>query len=83
MAKVFPIVWDRFTELDGDYNIYGWIKRKDGQRDFVLLQLYIEGEDIKGGFVTSSAKYSAPICNYMYGESKDHNNCLKIESLKQ
>ena len=37
LSKLIPIEWDRFTEdEDGDFNIYGWIKSKDGQRDFVL-----------------------------------------------
>lgn len=82
VAKLIPIEWDRFTESkSGDYNIYGWIKRKDGQRDFVLFQLYLENGAIKGGFCTSSAKYSKDIYMCLYGTTKGHNSCQKIEHL--
>jgi len=81
MAKLLPIVWDRFTESNGDYDIYGWITRKDGQRDFVLLQLYVDKDEIKGGYCTSSAKYSKEICMLLYGTVKDHSPCKKIIQL--
>lgn len=81
IAKLIPIQWDRYTEEDGEYNIYGWIKRKDGNRDFVLLQLYFEEGKIKGGFCTSSAKYSKSIYMCLYGTTKGHRSCQKIEKL--
>jgi len=76
LSQHFPIKWDRYTEHEGEYNIYGWIKRKDGQRDFVLLQIYEENGEIKGGFTTSSAKYSQALNKFLYGQ------CIKIENLK-
>lgn len=82
VAKLIPIEWDRFIENNGDFDIYGWIKRKDGQRDFVLLQLYIENGEIKGSFCTSSAKYSEDIFMCLYGTMEGHNKCQKIELLK-
>lgn len=90
LAKIVPIEWDRFvvTEdtVDKDWDIYGWIERKDGQRDFVLLSLYLDSENgikkIRGGFVTSSAKYSKVIYKYFHGNVKGHNNCQKITELK-
>src|SRR6185312_8254054 len=85
LSKLIPIEWDRFTEdEDGDFNIYGWIKRKDGQRDFVLLNLFLEYGNIrsyKSGFATSTAKYSKTIYMCLYGTTKGHNSCRKIESL--
>jgi hypothetical protein len=85
LSKLIPIEWDRFTEdEDGDFNIYGWIKRKDGQRDFVLLNLFLEDGNIrsyKSGFATSSAKYSKMIYMCLYGTTKGHNSCRKIESM--
>lgn len=81
MAVAIPIEWDRFTEEGGDYNIYGWIQRSDGQRDFVLLMLDRKDDKIKGGFVTSSAKYSAAICQFMFNEEGDHEPCKKIVEL--
>ena len=81
IAKLIPIDWDRFTENDGEYNIYGWIKRKDGQRDFVLLQLYLENSVIKGSYCTSSANYSKDIYMCLYGTTKGHSICQKIEKL--
>jgi hypothetical protein len=82
IAFNFPIEWDRFVEKDGEYGIYGWIKRKDGQRDFVLLEIYEENGQIKGGFSTSSAKYSKKLHEFLYGKKVPHNPCKKIEELK-
>jgi len=82
MAEEIPIVWDRFVQDGVYFDIYGWIKRSDGERDFVLLQLTLKDDMITGGFVTSSAKYSKVIDNYMYGNNDRHNDCQKIEELK-
>lgn len=81
IAKIIPIQWDRFTEKDGYYNIYGWIKRKDGERDFVLFQLYLDNGEIKGSYCTSSAKYSKEIFKLFYGTYEGHNDCKKVENL--
>lgn len=81
MARLIPIEWDRFTETNGQYNVYGWVKRKDGQRDFVLLQLYVEENKLKGTFHTSSAKYSKTIHMLLYHTTKGHVSCKKIENI--
>lgn len=84
MQKTIPVEWDRFAvDEKGDYDIYGWIKRNDGQRDFILLQLFIENGEVKGGFCTSSAKYSKAIFDFLYPgtEDKGHNKCQKISEL--
>jgi len=74
-----PVEWDRYTDGNGFYNIYGWISRSDGQRDFLLLQFQDDLKDIN--FVTSSAKYSKQICDLLYGEFNIHVPCKKIEEL--
>jgi len=81
IAKLIPIEWDRFTEKEGYYNIFGWIERKDGKRDFVLVQLYLDNGEIKGDYCTSSAKYSEEIYKYFYGTIEGYINCQKIEIL--
>jgi len=83
MSTKFPIEWDRFTENEGTYDIYGWIERKDGKRDFVLLTLWVDNNEVVGNFVTSSAKYSKAIYEYMYGTSEGHCDCKKISELKK
>ncbi len=80
-AKNFPIEWDRFTEKNGDFNIYGWIKRKDGSRDFVLFMIYIEDGGLKGNFCTSSAKYSRDLFKWFFGTTEGHNDCKLVELL--
>lgn len=82
-AKAFPVEWDRYTQRDSSYDIYGWIARKDGKRDFVLLQLDVVGETINAGFVTSSAKYSKEISEFMFGARNEHSSCKKVAQLMQ
>ena len=57
LAEEFGVRWDRVIEGNGMVAIYGWLDRKDGARDFVML-LY-EGDTMR--FFTSSAKYSKRI----------------------
>ena len=80
LQDVAPVTWDRYTEKDGTYDFYGWIQRKDGQRDFVAINAYMEGEEVRGSFLTSSAKYSKKISEYMYGDSAVHNKCKHVIS---
>lgn len=82
IAYQIPVKWDRFTNEGYDYNIYGWLSRKDGQRDFILLQLYWENGDVKGSFVTSSAKYSEQLHKILYDKEEGHVGCKKIECLQ-
>lgn len=85
IALSIPIVWDRFTEEDNgeckEYDVYGWIERSDGKRDFVLLQLMVENDAMSCRYVTSSAKYSKTLCELIYGDSNDHIGCKKIKEL--
>lgn len=79
---VAPVEWDRFTKTDdGFYVVYGWICRKDGQRDFVMVAAWEDKTADDVFFTTSSAKYSESICRALYGEDEEHNSCIKIEEL--
>lgn len=82
LENAVPITWDRYTINDlGAYNIYGWIERKDGQRDFVLLQIIIDTEGVNINYVTSSAKYTQEIGSILFGEQVAHNECIKVQEL--
>ncbi len=82
LENATPIAWDRYTVSDfGAYNIYGWIGRADGLRDFVLLQIMNDDSGLNVGYVTSSAKYTNEIASILFGETPPHNTCIKIEEL--
>jgi len=82
IKKDIPVTWDRFTEYNGYYNVYGWLPRSDGQRDFLLLQaLFTTGVTPELEYVTSSAKYSAKIHEILYGDTASHINCKKVKEL--
>lgn len=73
------VTWDRFVTgtLDGHsyVEIYGWINRADGQRDFVLIVSWTHWDSVE--YVTSSAKFSAEIGRILYGDKSDHNDCIR------
>ena len=76
------VEWDRFT-LSADNNfyfVYGWIKRKDGQRDFVIIEFWCDSPDALW-YSTSSAKYTEKICEIISGQKGEHNPCRKISEL--
>lgn len=77
-----PIEWDRFTGDDDEMFVYGWIKRKDGQRDFVvIILLSMQSGNNYVNFTTSSAKYSSKICELLFGELSEHQPCVKVKDL--
>lgn len=80
--KPLPVIWDRFTQTDdGYYVVYGWLRRSDGDRDFLMFAIdtVLTPDDVF--YTTSSAKYSEAIAQLLYGTSEDHNPCRKIEEL--
>ena len=82
LENAVPVSWDRYTMSDvGAYNIYGWIKRSDNERDFLLLQIINDESGLNVGYVTSSAKYTKEIGLLLFGENAPHNTCTKIEQL--
>lgn len=75
--NLLPMVtWDRYAGSGSEFDAYGWIPRRDGQRDFVVLQFNRFGV----GFITSSAKYSAAISTILNGgvPSATHNECVRV-----
>lgn len=64
--------WDRYTLPDDDLIIYGWIRRSDGNRDFLLVTFRPE-EWVE--FTTSSAKFSERFSK-LFGYS-EHSSCIK------
>ena len=79
-----PVTWDRWVVSDDEnpyYCVYGWIKRKDGDRDFLAVQMWDSDAMEDAFFLTSSAKYSALICLIVTGSVADHTKCRKIEEL--
>jgi hypothetical protein len=67
-----PITWDRVTDNGDSVKVYGWIPRKDGQRDFVLVDENEDGLE----FTTSSAKYSKAIAKALAMEPGNHVPCI-------
>ena len=84
-SQKFPVEWDRYCESGNHYDVYGWIRRRDGQRDFVLLHFDITalpGRKLDVNFVTSSAKYSEEIYKFIFdGETEGHNSCIRIADM--
>lgn len=71
----FPIVWDRFVKYENSFTVFGWITRTDGDRDFVSIW-FNEGQGLTDcGFMTSSAKYSKDIAEFVGSE---HIDCTAI-----
>ena len=75
LKQFTEVKWDRFVFANNCTSVFGWIKRKDGQRDFLLIDF--DEFDIVG-YATSSAKYSK-----IFAKRLDfkHINCKKIEEL--
>ncbi len=69
------VLWDRCTVAGDETTIYGWIDRRDGRKDFVLVQF--TGPLV--GFTTSSARWSRTIHEVIYGpRAGDHNDCRRV-----
>lgn len=71
------VVWDRYAVADtGDLVVYGWISRKDGRSDFVVLTYTPSGGR---GYVTSSAERTAEIGSRLGFAGDSHSDCLRVE----
>lgn len=84
LSSQIPVEWDRWAKTEqypAHYSVYGWIKRKDGQRDFVCVEMWEYNRPCDAPFVTSSAKYSSKICEIITGEVTKHSPCRKISEL--
>jgi hypothetical protein len=67
-----PVEWDRVTDEGDAVKVYGWIQRRDGKRDFVLVRF----DDETVEFTTSSAKHSAEIARLLCFEKGEHVHCV-------
>lgn len=82
LASAIPVQWDRFTKTeDGFYIVYGWIPRGDGDRDFLMFEMWATRPMSEVFYTTSSAKYSRQIMTLLYGDEFEHNDCRKFEEL--
>ena len=87
LSRLDFVQWDRFTESledDQSVQVYGWIKREDQYKDFILLTFYTDDHPLYSGFAftTSSAKRTHQISAILNGtdsESERHNDCIRVE----
>lgn len=70
------LTWDRYTESTREYSCYGWIKRKDDNKDFLVLNFMKLDKIHNVWFCTSSAKYSELFAELCKGK---HSKCKKIK----
>jgi hypothetical protein len=75
---VCKIEWDRYTETEDQYTCYGWIGRRDGKKDFLVVNFGKEDELKDVWFCTSSAKYSKPFSDLL--GNNDHAACKKLNT---
>lgn|SRR3990167_10972126 len=76
ILNLFPeVIWDRYSGGLKDMAIFGWIDRKDGRKDFLVM-------DIVNGkpqfFRTSSAKLSKSFSERL---GWTHSDCKRVEDL--
>lgn len=72
IASLPFVTWDRGTIAEDVVTIFGWIPRRDGQRDFVYLEFSRSDGEVSW-WATSSAKYSRQITKMFGGE---HSDCV-------
>lgn len=78
------VAWDRCirgtVEADGETftfcDVYGWITRRDGQRDYVKID-FVGWSEVPG-VSTSSAKHSAEIARLCNGANAPHFDCERV-----
>jgi hypothetical protein len=83
LNRLPEVTWDRCAGDDDNLVVYGWIPRRDGQRDFIAVVFWTEGEDVCVSFTTSSARLSATFAKLLYGNdaAKIHRPCVRVESV--
>ena len=74
----FPFVnWDRYVDSEKAITIFGWIKRDDNYKDFVIIEFSKEDYEVNI-WATSSAKHSETMGKILLPDSK-HNECKRVE----
>lgn len=78
LSKGITIHWDRVVACEIYILVYGWITRKDGNRDFVLFGHLIEtGMNF---YVTSSVKHTKIMMKNWGGHpEEDHFPCIPFK----
>ena len=72
------VKWDRYGFREYDGFIFGWIKRDDGQLDFVVVRFWIDwksGGTFYTTYDTSSKKYSREIGNRLGSPISTYSEC--------
>lgn len=79
MLSKFPFVrWDRFTEKDGQYTIFGWIDRpQDSYKDFLVITIYEDGD---AWLTTSSAEKHDEIMQISGALPHQQTTCQRVEN---
>lgn len=82
LLKKLPFVqWDRYVDAwkEMDHLVfYGWIKRKDSYKDFVVIFV---NKNSTYNWLTSSAELSNKISLLLGGTEDHHIGCERIEDL--
>jgi hypothetical protein len=85
MQRYPEVRWDRFIEMDGEWegqgSAFGWLDREDGRADFVALHWEPYAGDGELGFSisTSSAERSLEFAQRLHGEQAVHFDCQRVE----
>lgn len=72
------VQWDRMVLHPNNTTIYGWILRKDGKMDFVVLDYLRRGKPF---YMTSSKEFSKDIGLKVEGIDGTHEDCIPVEDL--
>ncbi|HEA65079.1 MAG TPA: hypothetical protein ENI02_02945 [Candidatus Aminicenantes bacterium] len=72
LKKLDFVNWDRYFGVGNDLTFFGWIDRKDGYKDFVVIDFI--GKEIS--FATSSKEYSKKIADLL---NVEHSDCERVE----
>lgn len=81
-CRIPGLIWDRWIRTDNEILVYGWIPRKDKERDFILVRSWLDLDTEMYWFdtTTSSAKYSEQISQW-FGDGQVHNKCRPVAEL--
>lgn len=81
VAALPEVAWDRLAGDDETVNVFGWITRSDGQRDFALLRFAFDELGVDISFSTSSAKHSAEFTRRLFGPEVEHSDCERVSDV--
>ena len=77
LSRAVGVEWDRTSGPASAFNVFGWIRREDGGRDFVVVGF--EYSEVSG-YATSSARHSLLIGRLLYGSADywNHYPCVPV-----